>query len=644
CAFLLCTLSCGCWSSTPTPQPASPPSAFNAELARLIAGGRYQSAATQIDLRLQQNPNDTSLLITAADVAMRRDRLDDADRYFAAYADAGGSIDESIFMRWVTVATRSGNVLPFTRRMRRLLSTDVEAASATSVVFESDPTSPQVALSVRPATRALFARLLTSIGDIHSANQQRRQLLRESDPRQTPVSSADLIPLIAHMQRYMGPDDQRMIDLAKRGHPDELRLRLGDAVDAWNAGDETGSLKICYPIAMTHPDDEAAVGLSAVLMANSGDDAALIDLLDKHAAATITQNDGQEPTSLHPILWYAHGVLYQSANQPAPAAACYARSIRSGAVLRSASMRLTQCAGQIFAEQPSLISADDLSAARSYADAVQRLRLLARRLTAGNRISQSTAFDIAEQLMWMNRPDESKHWAATAFRATYEPAENPTQRYQTILAIKDHDAEIADTCLDRFAMLGSQPSTNSSNATPAAQRSYTMQLCDIDGLRSQLSQRRIRGTTDGDPTESADRNQSPGNPLVMRSSAAQLGINFQYDHGESDLVPGKWLHHTLGGGLAMRDFDLDGCPDVFLVQSGGWPSAIQAGPLDVSAVAGDRSDRFYQNVGGSFIQRDCGISDDAYGCGVAIGDVNADGFPDLLVCNLGTNGLWLNNG
>ncbi|MEL6895622.1 MAG: CRTAC1 family protein, partial [Planctomycetota bacterium] len=46
----------------------------------------------------------------------------------------------------------------------------------------------------------------------------------------------------------------------------------------------------------------------------------------------------------------------------------------------------------------------------------------------------------------------------------------------------------------------------------------------------------------------------------------------------------------------------------------------------------------------SFIQRDCGISDDAYGCGVAIGDVNADGFPDLLVCNLGTNGLWLNNG
>ncbi|MEL7267573.1 MAG: hypothetical protein AAFP69_22565, partial [Planctomycetota bacterium] len=211
CAFLLCTLSCGCWSSTPTPQPASPPSAFNAELARLIAGGRYQSAATQIDLRLQQNPNDTSLLITAADVAMRRDRLDDADRYFAAYADAGGSIDESIFMRWVTVATRSGNVLPFTRRMRRLLSTDVEAASATSVVFESDPTSPQVALSVRPATRALFARLLTSIGDIHSANQQRRQLLRESDPRQTPVSSADLIPLIAHMQRYMGPVDHPLI-------------------------------------------------------------------------------------------------------------------------------------------------------------------------------------------------------------------------------------------------------------------------------------------------------------------------------------------------------------------------------------------------------------------------------------------------
>ena len=119
-----------------------------------------------------------------------------------------------------------------------------------------------------------------------------------------------------------------------------------------------------------------------------------------------------------------------------------------------------------------------------------------------------------------------------------------------------------------------------------------------------------------------------------------------------------FLHHNdaggeyrfpeiFGAGAALLDFDRDGDLDLYLVQSGD----LSTGP----AIAARPRDRLFRNdLGGpdasgtremSFVD----VSDSAglravgYGMGVATGDFDNDGWPDLYVTNLGSNQLWRNN-
>jgi hypothetical protein len=103
-----------------------------------------------------------------------------------------------------------------------------------------------------------------------------------------------------------------------------------------------------------------------------------------------------------------------------------------------------------------------------------------------------------------------------------------------------------------------------------------------------------------------------------------------------------------GGGIAVLDFDLDGFPDVFFTQGRPWP--FDKGPFDKGhfdqkvAAAGDR---IFRNHGGTRftdVTPRAGFQKPGFGQGVAVGDVNADGFPDLYVAHIGANQLWLNNG
>jgi hypothetical protein len=93
----------------------------------------------------------------------------------------------------------------------------------------------------------------------------------------------------------------------------------------------------------------------------------------------------------------------------------------------------------------------------------------------------------------------------------------------------------------------------------------------------------------------------------------------------------------MGGGAALFDMDGDGDLDAYLVQSG---SLIDPGPqAGVNRLfENDGAGRFHDVTEGS------GADDDGYGMGVAVGDYDDDGDPDLYVTNYGPNVLLRNEG
>jgi hypothetical protein len=115
---------------------------------------------------------------------------------------------------------------------------------------------------------------------------------------------------------------------------------------------------------------------------------------------------------------------------------------------------------------------------------------------------------------------------------------------------------------------------------------------------------------------------------------ASAGIQFQHNSGS---FGGKFLPETLGSGCAFLDYDRDGWQDILLINSMDWPGHKQRhSPL-----------RLYRNNrNGSFtdVTSRAGLDVEMYGMGVAVGDYDNDGFPDILVTCVGQNRLFHNTG
>ncbi len=127
----------------------------------------------------------------------------------------------------------------------------------------------------------------------------------------------------------------------------------------------------------------------------------------------------------------------------------------------------------------------------------------------------------------------------------------------------------------------------------------------------------------------------PELPAVRFSDATHdAGIGFVHTSGAAGE---KLLPETMGSGLAFFDYDGDGDQDLLLVNGRHWPG--HAGPAATPAL--------YRNDGrGRFedVTADAGLALSFYGQGVAVGDYDGDGRPDLFVSALGENHLFRNLG
>jgi len=111
----------------------------------------------------------------------------------------------------------------------------------------------------------------------------------------------------------------------------------------------------------------------------------------------------------------------------------------------------------------------------------------------------------------------------------------------------------------------------------------------------------------------------------------------------------KYLIETMPGGVALLDYNNDGLLDIFLVNGGGITDPMNL-PENFHRHDPRYWNRLYrQNRDGSFtdVTEQAGLAsagDGNYGMGVAVGDYDNDGYPDLFVTSYGKNILYHNNG
>jgi len=124
----------------------------------------------------------------------------------------------------------------------------------------------------------------------------------------------------------------------------------------------------------------------------------------------------------------------------------------------------------------------------------------------------------------------------------------------------------------------------------------------------------------------------PGFQFTDVTSAA--GIHFEHNSGA---YGGKLLPETLGSGCAFLDYDADGWQDILLVNSMDWPGhKRQRTTLKL----------YHNNRNGTFtdVTKAAGLDVEMYGMGVAVGDYNNDGFPDIFITCVGQSRLFRNTG
>ena len=125
-------------------------------------------------------------------------------------------------------------------------------------------------------------------------------------------------------------------------------------------------------------------------------------------------------------------------------------------------------------------------------------------------------------------------------------------------------------------------------------------------------------------------------PVVFQDIAAKAGLTVW--HHTMGTPQKKSILEAPGSGVALLDYDKDGWLDIYMV-NGSTYDALSGKTSSPHAAL------FHNNHDGTFtdVAAKAGVTNDRWGFGVAVGDYDNDGWPDIFVANYGKNRLYHNN-
>lgn len=442
--------------------------------------------------------------------------------------------------------------------------------------------------------RRRLALALNNQGFRFDANELLRELMRE-----TPLSEAELVGLMRPMQPWAtfqskpSASDHELVD----------RVGILNVVAALQSrGDVDDALAALEPSELLKSGDPAAQSCYGWLLSTNQ----RFDELSRWAATTDARHQR------YPAYWIAMGNL-----------AVHRRD-------RSARF----CFLQAMLREPSFLEAiQGLAAAmrlEGETEGVDRIEKRVSRIRSTQRLLMRTGsepnnlnlrLEIAEHLRVMGRELEGVLWQEIVFLQQPEstPSRVKIEQFRQSLSGSDWSGISEPSLLCGFTLEG---------------------LATHDAMLAKIKASVSDTVTNASPRAETMGAVNTRHQIVLHDEASDLGVAFQYRNASVPVQRNFRLFEALGAGCVWLDFDQDGWVDLYLGQAACDPQA------ETSSTVQEDSNRLYRN--GEHVFSDVTLvsltTDWNYTLGMTSGDLNQDGFPDLVIGNVGVNRVLINQG
>lgn len=380
------------------------------------------------------------------------------------------------------------------------------------------------------------------------------------------------------------------LELAKRfrlAAPDDPVPLLGQARQALSDQDFATAEPLLSEIMASRPDLQEAQARWGLFLQQRGSE------LDFFRWNTQLPDD-----VWHPEIWVVRGQWARTHHESHVAARCFWEAIRRDPNHRLACYQL----GQLLQE---LGRVKDSSLCLKRAALLEQLAFLVDRIYE-NPQAAHLMFEAAQLTEKLGRIGEAWGWAHGASRV--DPALSSAREMEHRLAVQfkpDLPRTAESSCLGTLIDLSDEP----------------------------LPAWKVKPGDSIEPVGMVGKSR-----IQFEDVSTSSGLTFEYRNGFEPGQQTTRMLESIGGGIAILDFDRDGWPDLYWTQAGKW----QPEPADPQL-----PDSLCRNQSG---QKLADVTENArlegrdFSQGGTVGDYDADGFPDVYVANIGRNRLYRNLG